>query len=110
MTSTNPGNYLGNIVSAVAGREGFDPTHPDSPALIRYSVITLILYLVFILVFSYGAAKLSYAYNVSIGTSSGMTTLYSVLSFFLSSLYLLNAVLNLVLENHGIIDTVASSR
>jgi len=87
MTSTNPGNYLGNIVSAVAGREGFDPTHPDSPALIRYSVITLILYLVFILVFSYGAAKLSYAYNVSIGTSSGMTTLYSVLSFFLSSLY-----------------------
>ena len=81
-------NYILNVAAAVSGKEeGFRADHPEAGPLMQYSMAVIIIYLVFIFVFSYGAAKLSYAYNVSIGTSSGMTMVYSVLSFFLSSLY-----------------------
>ena len=81
-------NYVLNIAAAVTGKhEGFSPQHPEAGELMQYSVSVIVIYLLFIFLFSYGAAKLSYTYNVSIGTSSGMTLLYSILSFLFSSLY-----------------------
>lgn len=81
-------NYLLNIAAAVTGKhEGFSRQHPEADDLIKYSITVIVIYLVFIFLFSFGAAKLSYTYNVSIGTSSGMTLLYSILSFLFSSLY-----------------------
>jgi hypothetical protein len=82
------GNYLLNVAAAITGKhEGFSPQHPDADVLMQYSITVIVIYLVFIFLFSYGAAKLSYTYNVSIGTSSGMTVFYTILSFLFSSLY-----------------------
>lgn len=81
-------NYVLNVAAAITGKhEGFSPQHPEAGELMKYSITVIVIYLVFIFLFSYGAAKLSYAYNVSIGTSSGMTLLYSILSFLFSSFY-----------------------
>jgi hypothetical protein len=50
-----------------------------------YLVIVSGLFLVCTFVYSYGAAKLSYAYNTSVGSSS--TFLWSILAFFFSGFY-----------------------
>ena len=81
------GNYVTNVAAAVAGHEGFSTTHPDSRALLTTSIVVLVVYFVFIVLFGVGAAKLSYNYNASIGTSSGMTVTYVILSFIFSSFY-----------------------
>ena len=80
-------NYLVNVAAALTGHEGFqvDPAHAN--ALRGMSMAVIVLYLLFIVVFSAGAASLSYKYNISIGNSFGLSVLYSALSFVFSSLY-----------------------
>ena len=80
-------NYVTNVAAAVSGHEGFSSSHPDAPALYGASVIAIVIYLTFLVLFSLGAASLSYNYNMSIGTSGTLTILYTGLSFMFSSLY-----------------------
>jgi len=80
-------NYVTNVAAAVTGHEGFSGTPDDASGLYGASIIVIIAYLVFIALFSVGAASLSYNYNVSIGTSGAMTVVYAILSFTFSSLY-----------------------
>ena len=81
------GNYVTNVAAAISGYEGFTSNHPDAPALYKSSMIFITMYLAFILLFAYGAASLSYNYNVSIGTSGELTLVYSILAFVFSSFY-----------------------
>lgn len=48
-----------------------------------YIMVALLL----MIVVSFGAAKLSYCYNIHMGSSEGVAFLWSILSFFFSSLY-----------------------
>lgn len=43
--------------------------------------------IVFVIMFSYGAARLSYCYNKYIGTDDGVTTLYVIICFLFSGFY-----------------------
>jgi hypothetical protein len=85
--NTQVGNYVTNVAAAVAGHEGFSSNHPDAGALLGTSVTVLVIYITFLILFSVGAATLSYNYNVSIGTSGSMTVVYTLLSFLFSSFY-----------------------
>lgn len=80
-------NYVTNVAAAVSGHEGFSSSHPDAPALYGASIVVMIIYLAFLILFSLGAASLSYNYNMTIGTSGTLTILYTGLSFMFSSLY-----------------------
>lgn len=80
-------NYVTNVAAAITGHEGFRESSEDASALYGASVIFIITYLTFIVLFSAGAASLSYNYNVSIGTSGSMTVVYAILSFLFSSAY-----------------------
>lgn len=80
-------NYLTNIAAAVSGHEGFSSSHPDASALYGASVLVIFIYITFLVLFSLGAASLSYNYNMSIGTSGTLTILYTGLSFMFSSFY-----------------------
>jgi hypothetical protein len=81
------GNYVTNVAAAVSGHEGFSSSHPDAAALYGISITIIFIYMIFIALFSIGAATLSYNYNVSIGTSGTMTVVYVILSFLFSSFY-----------------------
>ena len=50
-----------------------------------YLVFSVGFFLISSFLYSYGAAKLSYAYNTSVGSSS--TFLWSILAFFFSGFY-----------------------
>jgi hypothetical protein len=50
-----------------------------------YLLFITVLFLFFIFVYSFGAAKLSYAYNTSVGSS--MAFLWAILAFFFSGFY-----------------------
>jgi hypothetical protein len=80
---SNRGNYLTNIaVGALAGRDGFAGNGVEASRLYGSSINLL-----FVIIFSAGAAYLSYNYNVAIGTSGGMTVVYGILSFMFSYFY-----------------------
>lgn len=80
---SNRGNYLTNIAAgALAGRDGFAGNDVEASRLYGSSINLL-----FVIIFSAGAAYLSYNYNVAIGTSGGMTIVYGILSFAFSYLY-----------------------
>jgi uncharacterized membrane protein (DUF485 family) len=81
------GNYVTNVAAAVSGHEGFSKDHPDASGLLATSLTVMFIYFVFLILFSVGAAMLSYNYNASIGTSGGMTVVYVILSFMFSSIY-----------------------
>ena len=80
-------NYLTSVAAAVSGYEGFSSNHPDATVLYKTSLLLVFIYIVYTLLFSYGAARLSYNYNLNIGTSSGMTVLYVILCFLFSGFY-----------------------
>lgn len=79
------------------GRETFDLQNSK-----RFNTI-LIVYIVCNLLFGWGAASLSYQYNVAIGTSSTMTVVYSVLAFIFSVVYypFYALLLNPLRRNHS---------
>jgi hypothetical protein len=79
---SNRGNYLTNVALSTTGRDGFAGTTVEASRLYGVSVTSL-----FIIIFSAGAAYLSYNYNMAIGTSGGMTIIYGILSFVFSYLY-----------------------
>lgn len=77
--------YLANVANAVAGntkeKEKFTTENAGS------SLLGGLLFTLFILfMISFGAARLSYCYNVYTG-NSGMALLWSVLAFFFSGIY-----------------------
>jgi len=81
------GNYVTNVAAAVAGHEGFSSNHPDAGALLNTSMTVIVIYVIFMFLFSFGAGMLSYHYNLSIGTSGGMTMLYVFTAAFFSTFY-----------------------
>jgi hypothetical protein len=56
------------------------------PEVLSTIVISIILFLVFGIIFCYGAAKLSYNYNMSIG-NGGTAYLWSIVCFFFANIY-----------------------
>jgi hypothetical protein len=81
------GNYVTNVAAAIAGHEGFSSSHPDAGALLNTSMTVIVMYVVFMFLFSFGAGMLSYHYNLSIGTSGNMTVLYVFTAAFFSTFY-----------------------
>jgi hypothetical protein len=79
---SNRANYLTNVAVATAGRDGFRGGDVEASSLYNVSLTSL-----FVIIFSAGAAYLSYNYNVAIGTSGGMTVVYGILSFIFSYFY-----------------------
>jgi len=80
-------NYVTNVAAAVSGHEGFSGSNADGAQLLAASLVIILFYLAYIVLFSAGAASLSYNYNLSIGTSGSMTVVYAILSFMFSALY-----------------------
>jgi hypothetical protein len=81
--------YVVDVANAVTGtrQDGFGVENTGEQALNDFSASALILYGMFLLALSTGAALLSYNYNRSVGTSSTLTVVYVILSFLFSSLY-----------------------
>jgi len=81
--------YVVDVANAVTGtrQDGFGIENTGEQALNDFSASALILYGMFLLALSTGAALLSYNYNRSVGTSSTLTVVYVILSFLFSSLY-----------------------
>jgi len=86
--------YVGNVYNAVAGvkpkeKEPFATSAetPTSNAPLGGLVLISILFFLYFFITSYGAAKLSYCYNISIGNSKAAATAWSILCFFFSGFY-----------------------
>lgn len=86
--------YVGNVYNAVAGvkpkeKEPFasSAATPTSNMSVGGAIIILIFFLLLWFLGNYGAARLSYCYNISIGNSKGAATAWSILCFFFSGLY-----------------------
>jgi len=86
--------YVGNVYNAVSGvkpkeKEPFatsqDTTVSTAPLMGMIVIAILVLLIGFL--GSYGAARLSYCYNIYIGNSSGAAFGWSILSFFFSGFY-----------------------
>lgn len=86
-------DYLTNVSNALLGRkkgsEAFTNSHDIQAYTQGYTAIAFTMLLVSIVIsvlYAYGAAKLSYCYNVSIG-NGGSAFMWSVLAFFFSAAY-----------------------
>jgi hypothetical protein len=81
--------YVVDVANAVTGtrQDGFGIENTGEQALNDFSASALILYGMFLLALSTGAALLSYNYNRSVGTSSTLTVVYVILAFTFSSFY-----------------------
>ena len=64
-------------------KDGFENESAWGAFLIAY----IIAFLVLLIVYGIGAGKLSWCYNSSLGTSTGLKALYSFLAFWFSGLY-----------------------
>ena len=80
-------NYLTNVATAVSGQQGFIGNSVEEERVYKMSLGILLIYVLFLIVFGLGAARLSYTYNLSIGNSGGVAISYAVLNFFFCSLY-----------------------
>lgn len=79
--------YLTNVAAAISGRDGFSGSAEEASQLHGMAVTGITMYSIFIILFSVGAAVLSYKYNTAIGTPMGLMVVYIILSFIFSSLY-----------------------
>lgn len=92
-------SYFRNLWRALLGKEGFQgETIPVvNPELQKgekqkqqsfgiLAVLSVLFGLLLSFMYSYGAAKLSYCYNVSTG-NGGIAVIYSLLAFFFSGIY-----------------------
>ena len=66
--------------------EMFTGSTSSTPEITAYDVAYIVCLVIFTLIFSYGAARLSYFYNMNTG-NSGYAILWSVLAFIFSDLY-----------------------
>jgi ABC-type uncharacterized transport system permease subunit len=80
-------NYLTNLAAAVSGQQGFVGNAAEEEQVYKMSLSLLVIYVLFLIFFGLGAARLSYTYNVSIGNSVSVALAYAVLNFFFSSFY-----------------------
>jgi hypothetical protein len=82
-------SYLTDVKNAVLGRERFEniPGQPDSGFALAGLIFYMIIMVVFFVAYSYGAARLSYCYNIYSGETSGTATLWSILAFLFSGYY-----------------------
>ena len=91
-------DYYNNIVNIISNNkynvknseENFDSETTSSVGF--SSTMTSLIFggiftLIFIIVYSYGAARLSYYYNIQANASSGVATLWSILAFVFSGFY-----------------------
>jgi len=80
-------NYVTNVAAAISGHDRFAGSQENGTGLFATAMVFLLFIMVYGILYSIGAASLSYNYNVSVGTSGTMTVIYAVLSFMFSSLY-----------------------
>jgi hypothetical protein len=83
-------SYISDVKDAVQGKEPFENQtgQPDSSGfaiigILFYVLIMIVLYVAY----SYGAARISYCYNIYLGESSGTATMWSILAFLFSGYY-----------------------
>ena len=81
--ATNTKNYLMNVAAAITGRDGFQMSSTQVTA----SMVFLAFAFIYMILYSYGAASLSYNYNVYVGNTGGIVWVYSILCFIFSSFY-----------------------
>jgi hypothetical protein len=81
--ATNTKNYLVNVAAAITGRDGFQMSSTEITA----SMTVLALAFIYMVLYAYGAASLSYNYNLYVGNTGGIVWVYTILSFIFSSLY-----------------------
>jgi hypothetical protein len=75
------------VVNALpASRDNFTGTEP-SASMTGFAIFYLIFILVVLFISGYGAAKLSYAYNIYVGNTTGTATIFSILAFLFSDFY-----------------------
>ena len=85
--------------TATTAAAATDTASADS--ILQTFYILLIVYIVLVFVYSYGAAKLSWGYNYYVGNSWGISFFYSFLAFIFSEFYyplyayLLNPIYNI---------------
>jgi uncharacterized membrane protein (DUF485 family) len=81
--------YITNIAAAITGKQGFknEVSDEDSDSLYAQSVIFIVIYLGLLLISAFGAARLSYNYNLFIGNTSGTALAFSILNFVFSCFY-----------------------
>jgi len=88
--------YFARIANAIMGTEGFVVSSDGlqvkpNPAQLVEAFFSFFIWIVLIFIFyfatSYGAARLSYCYNISIGNTSDIAFVYSILCFFFSGIY-----------------------
>jgi hypothetical protein len=80
-------NYVTNVAAAVTGHDGFTGSQKSGAGLFAGALVFLLIFAVYSIMYSIGAASLSYNYNVSTGATGTMTIIYAALSFMFSSLY-----------------------
>jgi len=66
-------------------KESFE--NEDLNTMIGVYMAYIMLALLLMIIVSFGAAKLSYCYNIYMGSSEGVAFLWSLLSFFFSGFY-----------------------
>jgi hypothetical protein len=81
--TTNTKNYLINVAAAITGRDGFQMSSTQVTA----SMTVFAFVLVYTILYAYGAASLSYNYNMYVGNTGGIVWVYAILSFIFSSVY-----------------------
>lgn len=65
-------------------KEKFSDVKEASPFVL---VLAVLLFLIFGLLFPYGAAKLSWNYNIYVGNTTGAATVNSIMAYFFASFY-----------------------
>ena len=80
-------NYVTNVAAAVTGHDGFTGSQQSGAQLFAGAMVFLLILVAYSLMYSIGAASLSYNYNVSVGAPGTTTMIYAALSFMFSSLY-----------------------
>jgi len=81
--ATNTKNYFMNLASAITGSDGFQMSSTE----VTSSMVFIAIAFTYMLLYSYGAASLSYNYNVYVGNTGGIAWVYSILCFIFSSFY-----------------------
>jgi hypothetical protein len=88
--------YFANIESAIFGKKGIEhfadssitdtTKRSDSMAATGF-VFSMFFTIILFVLYAYGAASLSYCYNIQQGASSGTATLWAVLAFLFCGWY-----------------------
>ena len=81
-------SYSTDLLDAIQGKEHFVGTSNAGSGLeIGGLLLYILLIIVFGVAYSYGAARLSYCYNIYLGESSGTASLWAVFAFIFAGYY-----------------------